>query len=186
MTLKETVPETGVEPKEKAARNGVVVRRHTPFTPSDPDAPFFTLLKERLIYLRNRRWVQLSALALLLGLGVWGFFFVRSLLPRTPAQQLEIRSDTLQVHLHVRETLAKLELLRAMIATRREPALIGRYYTLMSEDLERTFERAPKEVRSQWNGLERDFRRLQEDISDGSEMTLVTLDAVKVRLQQFD
>lgn len=40
----------------------------------DTDAPFWARLQERLTYLRNRRWVQISAALLLLVLTVWGFF----------------------------------------------------------------------------------------------------------------
>lgn len=148
----------------------------------DPDATFFSRLRERLIFLSHRRWVQLSLLALLLALGVWGFFYVRSLLPRTPAQMLEARTETLYTALRVREADAKLDLLKAMIEARREPTDVERYRSLIVADLEATFKRAPEEVREQWTEVERLFNQLQADINEGSEGTLTTLDDLKARL----
>jgi hypothetical protein len=152
----------------------------------DPDAPFFSRLRERLTLLRNRRWVQLSALALLLGLGVWGFFYVRSLLPRTPAQTLEAQTETLHTALRVQEATAKLELLRAMIEARREAAGLERYRSLIATDLEATFKRSPKEVSTQWGEVERLFNQLQADINEGNEQTLATLDDLKASLQGLE
>lgn len=152
----------------------------------DPDAPFFSRLRERLIFLSNRRWVQLSALVLLLGVGVWGFFYVRSLLPRTPAQQLEIQTETLHTVLRVREAEAKLDLLRAMIQARREPSSTERYRSLLVADLETSFNRSPRELREQWTQVENLFNQLQADISEGSESTLDTLESVKAALQGLE
>jgi hypothetical protein len=156
------------------------------FVPSNPDAPFFSRLKERLIYLRNRRWVQLSALAVLLALAVWGFFYVRSLLPRTPAQLLELQTRALQTRLEVQDALAKLELLRAMIEARRTQTSIERYRYLIAEDLKASFERAPKELRQQWGAIHEDFKQLQADINDGSEGTLGTLTMLIAKLQRLE
>jgi hypothetical protein len=130
--------------------------------------------------------VQLSALALLLALGVWGFFYIRSLLPRTPAQTLEARTETLHTALRVQEAAAKLELLRAMIEARREPTSIERYRSLIATDLEATFKRAPNEVREQWVEVERLFNQLQADINEGNERTLTTLNDLEARLEGLD
>lgn len=152
----------------------------------DPDASFFSRLHERLVFLGNRRWVQLSALVLLLALGVWGFFYVRSLLPRTPAQTLEARTETLYTALGVREATAKLELLKAMIEARQEPTDVERYRSLIVADLEETFKRSPKEVRGRWTEVEGLFNQLQADINEGSEGTLTTLDDLKAMLQGLE
>jgi hypothetical protein len=152
----------------------------------DPDATFFSRLRERLTFLGNRRWLQLSALALLLALGVWGFFYVRSLLPRTPAQILEAQTETLHTALRVREATAKLELLRAMIEARREAASLERYRSLIATDLEEAFKRSPEEVNTQWDDVERLFNQLQADINEGGERTLTTLDDLKVSLQGLE
>jgi hypothetical protein len=152
----------------------------------EPAAPFFSRLRERLIFLGNRRWVQLSALVVLLGLGVWGFFYIRSLLPRTPAQMLDIQAQTLHTALRVSEAEAKLEVLRAMIVARLDPASIERYRSLMGTDLEEAFRRSPKEVSAQWAELERLFNQLQADISEGGERTLTSLDELKASLQGLE
>jgi hypothetical protein len=154
----------------------------TPPVP-DPDAAFFARLAERLTYLRNRRWVQLSFVLLVLTLAVWGFFYVRSLLPRTPAQRLETRADTVRAYVRTQEAVARLGLLRAMIEAKREPATIERYRSLIAENLELTFKRSPKELRDQWGELERTLNQLQADLSNGNEETLATLGELEAKLQ---
>jgi hypothetical protein len=156
------------------------------FVQSDPDGPFFLRLKERLVYLRNRRWVQLSALALFIALGIWGYFYVRSLLPRTPAQHLDIQTDTLQTQIQVQDALSKLELLRAMLIARREEASIERYRALIANTLQTTFEGSPKELRAQWRDIDNAFNQLQMDMNNGSETTLTTLEGVIARLQRLE
>jgi hypothetical protein len=162
-----------------------MTRKAAPLSP-EADTPFFSRLRERLIFFGNRRWVQLFALALLLLLGIWGFFYVRSLLPRTPAQQLDSQTKTLHTALRVREAAAKLELLRAMIEARREPSSIERYRSLLVADLEATFERSPKNVREQWGEIESLFNQLQEDIGEGNERAFDTLEGLKATLQGLE
>jgi hypothetical protein len=157
----------------------------TPPVP-DPDAPFLLRLSERLTYLRNRRWVQLSLLALLIALAVWGFFYVRSRLPKTPAQTLAIRTDSLQTSLRVQDAANRLELVRAMINAGRDPANVERYRNLIDEDLKATFGRAPREIRNQWGELESIFNQLQAELSSGSEETLVTLGELEAKLKTFN
>ncbi len=145
--------------------------------------PFFSRLAERLVYLRNRRWVQISLVLLLILLGVWGFFYVRSLLPRTPAQLLEERSDTLHTYLEVQEAGATLELIRAMIASGRQPEAVERYRNILAKDLEATFEDAPEPLRANWPVIEQHLNELQVSLGEGSEEALISLDALGAALQ---
>jgi hypothetical protein len=151
----------------------------------DPDAPFFTRLAERLEYLRHRRWVQISLVLLLLALAVWGFFYVRSLLPRTPAQRLADQSDTLQTYLNLQEAGAKLELIRAMIEAGRQPANIERYRNILADDLEATFERSPKELKVNWPNIERRLNELQTSLNEGNEEALLVLGELEAELQKL-
>lgn len=152
----------------------------------DPDAPFLERLQERITYLRNRRWVQVSAVFILLALAVWGFFYVRSLLPRTPAQVLEDRSETLHAYLDIQEATAKLELIRAMIQAGRQPDSIERYRGILANDLKATFERSPKELRAQWSDIKRQLNDLQVKLNEGNEEALATLGGLEAALQRFE
>jgi hypothetical protein len=149
----------------------------------EPDAPFLTRLRERFIYLRNRRWVQMSLTAVLLALAIWGFFYVRSLLPPTPAQTLAAEADKVHTYLELQEALIKLELIRAMIEADREPASIERYRNLIASDLEGTFKRAPRELRKQWRGLEPAFNGLQAELNNGKAEALAALTELETTLQ---
>jgi hypothetical protein len=153
--------------------------------PLDPDAPFWLRLQERLTYLRNRRWVQISAVLLLVALAVWGFFYVRSLLPRTPAQLLRDRTTTLRASAELQEATAKLELIRAMIVAGRQPAGVERYRNILANDLERTLEAAPKPLRENWPGIERQLDELQAALNEGSEEALTSLNSLKAALQRL-
>jgi hypothetical protein len=153
--------------------------------PLGPDAPFLTRLAERLTYLRNRRWVQVSFVLIIIALAVWGFFYVRSLLPRTPAQLLENRADGLRVNLKIQEAEAKLELIRAMIQAGRQPDDTERYRGLLADELETAFESAPKELKPRWSDVDKQLNELQVSLSEGNEEALTTLDGLKATLQHI-
>jgi hypothetical protein len=150
-----------------------------------PDAPLFSRLMDRLVYLRNRRWVQVSLVLVLLALALWGFFYVRSLLPRTPAQLLEDRSDTLHAYLEIQEASAKLELIRAMILAGREPDAVERYRGILANDLEKTFESSPKVLRESWSDIERGLNDLQANLSEGNQEALASLGELEATLQRL-
>ncbi len=153
--------------------------------PLDPDAPFTERLRERLTYLRQRRWVQLSLIAFFLAFAVWGFFYVRSLLPRTPAQRLENDTRSAQTYLHLQEAQAKLTLIRAMIGAGRESANIERYRSLLASDLEATFERSPKALRANWPELKARLNHVQRALNEDNEEALVALNELEVVLQRL-
>jgi hypothetical protein len=148
-----------------------------------PDAPFVARLRERFVYLRNRRWVQMFLAVIILALALWGFFYVRSLLPRTPAQTLAAQADKVHTYLRLHEALIKLELLRAMIEADSEPVSIERYRNLIATDLEVTFKQAPKELRKQWRGLERMFNEFQTEINNGKDEALAALGELEITLR---
>jgi hypothetical protein len=152
----------------------------------EPDAPFVARLRERFIYLRNRRWVQMSLAVVILALAIWGFFYVRSLLPRTPPQTLAAQADKVHTYLRLHEALIKLGLIRAMIEVDLEPSSIERYRNLIATDLELTFKRAPRELRKQWRGLEREFNSLQANLNTGKDEALAALTELEITLQAVE
>jgi hypothetical protein len=152
-------------------------------TALEPDVPFLTRLAERLTYLRNRRWVQVSFVLIVIALAVWGFFYVRSLLPRTPAQLLDHRSDSLHTQLKIQEAVAKLDLIRAMIQAGRQPDSIERYRGLLANDLEAVFESAPKELKSNWSAIDKQLNELQVSLNEGNEEALASLLGLEAVLQ---
>jgi hypothetical protein len=151
--------------------------------PNSLETTVLARLRERLVYLHNRRWAQLLGIAVLVVLGLWGYFFVRSRLPPTPAQKLEAHHEHLQTYARMQEAVMQLELIRAMIQAGRTPTTIERYCRLLAEELEATFTKAPLELRRQWPDLEGGFRQLQSDLMAGREEALVTLRELEATLR---
>lgn len=170
--------------KSPVSKNAISQKTPAP-PPLDADAPFWLRLQERFTYLQNRRWVQICAFLLLVALAVWGFFYVRSLLPRSQAQLLDDQTDTLHAYLEFQEATAKLELIRAMINAGRQPSGTERYRTILANDLESTFERSPKELRSNWPEIERQLNELQVNLNEGNEESLATLVGLEASLQRL-
>jgi hypothetical protein len=142
-------------------------------------------LRERLVYLRSRRWVRLLLLGVVVMLVVWGYFYIKSILPRTPAQKLELRTESLRVYIQVQEAAARLELLKSMIIAGREQPNIERHRRLIAEGLEVSFEAAPLKLRKQWRDLETTFKQLQADLTNGREAALATLTELEAQLQMI-
>ncbi|MGL4608750.1 MAG: hypothetical protein ACRCYY_03555 [Trueperaceae bacterium] len=149
------------------------------------DAPLLERLRERFHYLRQRKWVRLLIFIVIIVLAVWTFFYFRSSLPRTPAQQLDLQVEVAQMRLQVNDALIKLELVKAMIIARREPSSIEGYRARIADDLQTVFKHSPRALRKQWPPLERDLNALQTAINAGGEDTLEHLAVIEEKLHNL-